>query len=107
MQIITATLSAAAIISAFFFNNIVDMLMQSYELSVSCLFIPILIALFKKRGHFLSGILSIAFGSIGFCLFKFVPPPIPSEIASILLSLIGYGIGEWIALMERKTARTS
>lgn len=107
MQIITATFSIAAIIFAFFFDNVVDMLMQSYELSVSCLLIPILIALFKKRGNFLSGILSIAFGSLGFCLFKFVPPPIPSEIASILLSLSGYGIGEWIALTQRKPLKSS
>jgi SSS family solute:Na+ symporter len=104
MQIITGVLSATAIIFAFFFNNIVDMLMQSYELSVSCLLVPILIALFKKRGHFISGILSISFGISGFCLFKFLPPPIPSEIASILLSLTGYGIGEWIALKTRRQA---
>lgn len=104
MQIITATMSAAAIIFAFFFDNIVDMLVQSYELSVSCLLIPILIALFKKRGNYLSGILSISFGICGFCLFKFVSPPIPSEIASILLSLTGYGIGEWISAKTRREA---
>lgn len=106
MQIITASLSAAAIISAFFFNNIVDMLMQSYELSVSCLLVPILIALFKKRGNFISGILSISFGISGFCLFKFVPPPIPAEMGSILLSLAGYGIGEWIARSNRIIAHS-
>ncbi|MGB7979014.1 MAG: sodium:solute symporter family protein [Chlamydiales bacterium] len=101
MQILTAALSAAAIICAFFFNNVVEMLIQSYELSLSCLLIPILTALFKKQGHFISGILSMVFGIAGFCLFKFVSPPTPSEIGSILLSLAGYSIGEWIAFTQR------
>lgn len=102
MQIITAMISAVAILSAFFFNNIVDILMQSYELSLSCLLAPILIALFKKKqGYFLSAFLSISFGIIGFCLFKIIPPPIPSEIASILLSFIGYGIGEGFSMKKK------
>ena len=41
------------IFSAFYFDNIVDLLIQSYELSVSCLFIPIFIALFKNKDIFL------------------------------------------------------
>jgi len=96
VQWITAIISIAAIFSAFFFDNVVDILIQSYDLSVSCLFIPIFIALFKKDGHFLSALFSILFGSIAFCLFRIVPIPFPKELASIFCSLFGFIVGEAI-----------
>ena len=101
-RIITAAVSISAIFFTFFFDNIVDLMIQSYDLSVSCLFIPIFIALFKKRGFFISALLSIAFGIIGFFLFRIHPIFIPKEIASIILSLIGYGLGEVIELYRYK-----
>ena len=103
IRALTFGVSVAAVIIAFCFNNVVSMLMLSYELFLSCLFIPIVIALFKKRGEFLSGLLSIVFGVAGFCLFKFIPAPIPSEIASLLVSLFGYGVGEaFVRLQNRR-----
>lgn len=101
-QGITAVISIGALFFAFYFNNVVDLLIQSYELSVSCLFIPILAALFKRQGNFLAALLSILFGALGFCLFKIYPIPFPREIASVLLSFGGFWIGELIAL--RRTA---
>ncbi len=92
---ITAMISIAAIFFAFCFDNVVDMLIQSYDLSVSCLFVPILFALFlKKPGRLPSAVLSIVFGALGFCLFRIWEIPFPKEIASIALSFLGYGCGE-------------
>lgn len=99
---ITCGISIGAIFFAFYFDNIVDLLIQSYELSVSCLFIPLLIALYKKRGNFLSAALSIAFGATGFLVFRMFPVELPREIASILLSLSGFLIGEALALYQEK-----
>lgn len=94
---ITGLISAAAILFAFYFDNIVDILIQSYELSVSCLFIPIFIALFKKQGNFISALLAMICGALGFLLFRIYPIEFPKEVASILLSLFGYVCGEVIA----------
>lgn len=102
MQLLTAILSTTAIFFAFYCNNIVDILIQSYELSLSCLFIPIFIALFRPRGHFLSGLMSILFGLCSFCIFKIFPMPFLSEIACILISFLGFLGGEW--MMGRKRA---
>jgi SSS family solute:Na+ symporter len=102
IRALTWGLSIGALVVAFSFNNVVNMLIQSYELFVSCLFIPIFIALFKKRGYFLSGLLSVVFGMAGFCLFKIWQPPVPSEIASILLSLLGFGCGEVYARLRSR-----
>lgn len=94
---ITALIAVSAILFAFYFDNIVDVLIQSYELSVSCLFIPIFIALFKKQGNFISALLAMLCGALGFVLFRIYPIEFPREAASILLSLLGYVCGEAIA----------
>ena len=98
----TCVISIGAIFFAFYFNNIVDLLIQSYELSVSCLFIPIFIALFKKKGNSLSAWLAIIAGAIGFCLFRIYPIDFPKEVASILLSFMGYSCGELVVRYRTK-----
>lgn len=103
---ISCLISVAAIFFAFYFDNIVDILIQSYELSVSCLFIPIFIVLFKKQGNYISALLSILFGAFGFMLFKILPIPFPREIASICLSLFGYICGELIAARQQSMEAT-
>lgn len=97
VKAITCLISIAAIFFAFYFDNIVDLLIQSYELSVSCLFVPIFFALFKKQGNFQAAFMSVLLGALGFFLFRFYPIDIPKEIASILLSLVGFGLGEMLA----------
>lgn len=104
-RLITCIISITAIFFAFYFDNIVDLLMQSYELSVSCLFIPLLIALFKKQGSFLSALMAILFGLIGFFLFRIHPIGFPKEIASILLSLSGFSCGEMITYYHKRKIR--
>lgn len=102
---LTTVIAISALLSAFNFNNIIELLVQSYELSVSCLFVPIFLALFKKRGHFLSALLSILFGALGFCLFRIFPIDFSKEILSIVLSFAGYLIGEIIAQQRRPVFR--
>lgn len=92
---ITAIISMGAIFVAFCFNSIVDLLIQSYELSVSCLFVPIVMALFNwEGGRARSALLAMVCGGLGFFLFRIYPIPFPKELASIALSWIGYAIGE-------------
>lgn len=100
---ITCCISIGSIFFAFYFDNIVDVLIQSYELSVSCLFIPVAMALLKKRGEFMAAFLAIALGAVGFFLFRLYPIGFPKEIASILLSLLGYVCGCAYARSQVKT----
>lgn len=101
MKTATALLSVGAIFFAFYFNGIVDIVIQSYELSC-CLFVSIFMALFKREGNFLSALLSIVFGIGCFACGKIVSMPISSELICILASLLGFFIGEAIAW--RRTA---
>lgn len=100
----TCMISIGAIFFAFYFDNIVELLIQSYELSVSCLFVPVVVALFKRKGNFLSALLAMIFGALGFFLFRLSPIDFPKEVASILLSLCGYGCGEAIAIFQARAS---
>lgn len=94
MQLVTGMISLCALAAASFFSNIVDMLIQSYELSVSCMFVPIFVALFKRRGNFISALLAFCAGAAGFILFRIYPIEFPREIASLALALLGFISGE-------------
>ena len=107
VQWVTCAISIAAIFFTFYFDNIVGILVQSYELTVSCMFVPIFIALFKKNGNFLSALLSIVFGTVGFILFRLYPIEFPKEVASTLLSLLGYMCGEIIILLQTKETKAT
>lgn len=104
-QALSAAIAILAIFMSFYFNNIVDILIQSYTLSVSCLFVPIFIALFKKQGNTLSAGLAVACGASGVFLSNFLPIELPKEIFGLGLSLTGYLIGE--AAMWKRTSLTS
>ncbi len=90
---LTAGIGLAAFFGSFFFGQIVDLLIQSYELSVCCLFVPVLAALLTKRGSTLSAFLAMLCGGIGFCFFRTLSIDFPKEILSIFFSLFGYGAG--------------
>lgn len=106
-QAISTAIAITGIFFSFYFSNIVDLLIQSYELSVSCLFIPIFIALLKKQpGNTISAALAIAFGATGFILFRIVPLDLPRELMSIVLSMLGYAVGEALALKSVKDLKS-
>ncbi|CRX38561.1 sodium:solute symporter family protein [Estrella lausannensis] len=99
---LTALISLIAIYFAFAFNNIVDVLIQSYELSVSCLFVPVVFALFQLGSARQASLLAICFGAAGFVLFRFYPVEFPREIMSVILSLFGFFLGWAYARLKTK-----
>jgi SSS family solute:Na+ symporter len=94
MQWITSLIAVGALFFAFYFDNIVGLLIQSYELSVSCLFIPVVMVLVRRQGSALSASFAVAAGAAGFVLLRLYPIDGPREVVSIGLSLLGYTFGE-------------
>lgn len=107
IQGITCLIALAAILVAFFLDGIVDILIQSYELSVSSLFISLFFAMFKMRGNAQSAWLSIGFGAISFVIFRLYPVAFPREILSVLISFLGYIIGELFCQSAKKRSHLS
>lgn len=105
-QWVTCSIAISALFTSFFFNNVVDLLILSYELSVSCLFVPVFAALFIRQGNIVSATSAIALGALGFVVFRLYPIEFPKELASLGLSLIGYSVGEVRAWLQTDKAIT-
>ena len=91
-------------------GEIVGLLIQSYELSVYCLFIPVCAALYNRSNRIFSAWLSLIMGAAGFAVTRFLSPPLPIEVFCLALSGMGYAIGEgiyrWSNVVQEKTEST-
>jgi len=74
--------------------DIIDILIDSYALSVSCLLVPLLFAYFSTNLKKRAAIYSICAGLFGFFFFRWFPIGIPKELAALALSLGAYLIGQ-------------
>lgn len=93
-RIVTWLIGCIALISSYFMpSNIIEILAGSYELSVSCLFVPLIISYFRNNLNKNAALGAIAGGMFGFVFFKIYPIYLPRELVSLILSAIGYGIG--------------
>jgi len=107
-KMITIGIACLGIWFSCYFQNIVDVLIQSYELSISCLLIPIMMALFQKKPSPSSAIGSMVGGLVGFVLFRCVPHTLPKEFLSLLLSALGFAFGSLTsryAILSQKSLR--
>lgn len=100
-QLVSVGIALLGIVVSFSVTNIVDFMILSYELSVSALFVPIFIAIFRRKGTFLSALFSLIAGAAAFILFKWVPTAWPKEILTMLISLGGFIIGEYLPLSKK------
>ena len=75
---------------SYFFNDILFMLILSYEFSVSILFVPVTMAIFSKNPSTKAAIVSMMVGIACFVGFRFWVPPIPKEILTLVLSYLGF-----------------
>jgi SSS family solute:Na+ symporter len=76
------------------------LILQSYELAVVCMFIPLVqAACARGDSDFpkLAAGLSMFFGAMGFCLCRVYEISFFPEVFSITLSWIGYMLGKWLS----------
>jgi len=100
-QILTLMTGLFALGISFFYESVVSMLMISYELSVSVLFVPIVAAVLCARPSWIGAYFSMILGAIGFVIFPYIDCIIPKEVLTILASTFGYVIGQSLT-NERK-----
>ncbi|MEM1283479.1 MAG: sodium:solute symporter family protein [Chlamydiota bacterium] len=92
-QLLTLITGISSLGIAYLFDNVVTVLMISYELSVCILFVPITAAVLSKRPSRVGAYFSMTFGAAGFVIFRFLNLPVPKEMITICFSLLGYLIG--------------
>lgn len=96
-KITTLCIGLTSLVASYFVpQNIIGIIISSYELSVGCLLVPLLFCYFKKEVKKNAAFGAIAFGLIGFVIFRIYPTVVPKEILVLLLSLIGYGVGSLV-----------
>ena len=83
----------SSLVLVYSFDSVVTMLMLSYELSVSVLFVPVLMAMIKSSPSRHGAVGAMIAGAVGFGLFRVWALPLPKEVMTLLLALTGYGVG--------------
>ncbi len=71
-------------------QNIITILINSYQISVSCLLVPLLFAYFSTKLKKTAAMVSVIAGFIGFVLILFWQTDLPKELLPLGLSLGGY-----------------
>jgi SSS family solute:Na+ symporter len=102
---VTLVVGIGALVTAYFFDSVLGIITQSYELSVSCLFIPLFFCFFKKRVHKEAAAAAFIGGLFGFLAFRAFPISMPREIATLILSLVCYLAGDTWARMQERQAK--
>ena len=89
-RVITLLIGLTAVGGSYIFSsNIIGILAGSYELSVSCLFVPLVISYFKNNLNKNGAYGAILGGLFGFIFFKIYPVGMPRELISLALSCLG------------------
>lgn len=104
-QMITTAVALLAFITSYYCNNIVPLMIQSYALSVSSLFVPVIFALIKKEVDPLSAFFSILLGTFSFVVLSFYSLLLPKEVISLIFSFGGYLSGSFVTNLKHRLAR--
>ncbi len=95
-QGITAFVGLSSLALSLCFSDIVAMLMFSYELAVSLLFVPVTMAVWLKKPSLRSASLAMILGGLGFLICRVWTPPFPKELFTLSGAFAGFFLSEWI-----------
>ncbi len=106
-KVTTLVVGVLALVIAYRFDNVLEILLRSYELPVSCLFISFLYCCFSEHPNREGALVSFAAGLGSFLLFQVYTPPLPREVVSLALSFVGYQVGSRLSGLRPQTLLTS
>ena len=85
-------------------SSAIQVLLYSYELYDSCLIVPLLMSYLQTEVKKGSAIGAFIAGLGSFILFRYCCLPLPQQLVSLLISLIGFYGGGWIEDCNKKIA---
>jgi|GEM_PF-226612 SSS family solute:Na+ symporter len=102
-KIITLVVGLLSLGASYYVSqNVITLLINSYEISVSCLLVPLLFCYFKHTVSRPAAYASIVGGFAGFLLGRIFILPIPKELFALIISLISYVVTEKVTKNTRK-----
>ena len=78
----------------------VSVIIFSYELSVSVLAVPVIMAVLLKRPSKYAAVVAMCVGAISFLVFQHVDAPISRELISLIGALCSFGFVEGFVAMK-------
>lgn len=97
-------IAITALLFSFLFNQIIDLLVWSFAISVNCLSIPFFFALFRKEKRALSAYLAMIGGGLSSIFLQIHPISFFPDFIPLSCSLISYMMGEGISEMFKYKA---
>ena len=94
-QLITFLVGSLALVIAFYFDSVIALLVKSYSLSISALFVPLLIAMFSKNPSKTGAQFSVSSGFVIFILCEFLDLKDTSVFIALFFSAIAYYAGSF------------
>ena len=96
-QWITLIAGISALIGSYIVpQNVIEIMIDSYAISVNCLLVPLLWAYFSKTVSKRAAYSSIITGLMGMMIVPFIPETLPKAILPLCFSTIGYVIAYYI-----------
>jgi solute:Na+ symporter, SSS family len=107
-KVVTVLAGCIAMVLAYYSSNILGVLIQSYELLISSLFVSVFVCFFTSRLEAIAAYLSIGSGILAFGILNFVPFSYPEGTMSLIglivplaISSVAYLIGHVGAKLNR------
>ncbi len=91
-----------SLVIAYQVDDILWVLALSYEISISCLLVPVVFGLFLPKPRIEAALFAMIFGMLGFILFRIYPLGLAKEFLSIILSGVGFLIGYLFSLGKNR-----
>ena len=90
LRYVTFIIGIMAMAGSYIFDDVIGTIIIAYNISISCLFVPILMSLFLNKPHSLSAYASIIVGGGSFVVLTLFFPTIYNDIIAVLLSLSAF-----------------
>ena len=104
-KIVTIIIGIGSMVGSFFFDQIIPLMIISYEIVVSVLFVPIMAAITLNAPHKRSAIASSATSIVTFLYFLIFANYPYKAIASIITGLLAFAVSEILLTYKKPKAR--
>lgn len=94
-RVLTLLLGLIALLVAFNFDDVIQIIIKSYEISICAMFVPLALAIFLPNPSKLGAKLSVGFGIATFFLVQNLDTFMPPTLLALLISAIAFSAGDW------------
>lgn len=97
----TLMVGIIALVIAFNFDDVIAVIIKSYEISISALFIPLILAIYLPTPSKLGGKLSVLFGLLSFLATNMQTTAFSPTLIALLFSALGFWLGSFIETLRK------